>query len=150
VSVRAFVVAAFCFVLGGMEWFDCRARLRLFLLNTFCSFPEGVEKVVLKQYRRLPNCTVVTFRNVRRKTSPAQVWIKSTYRRKSIRNPNCNTLRPDRLKHDRPVNCVIAQQYSSANFLVRFCSRKRKLCVCLKNVIIYSFYVFFFCTSEFA
>jgi hypothetical protein len=36
-----------------------------------------------------------------------------------------STLDPDRPQHDRPVTCVIAQQYSSAIFVsLRFQSRK--------------------------
>lgn len=125
-----------------MEWFDCRARLRLFLLNIFLWISWGRWKAnaeIVQTFSEL-HCSYV--RNVRRKSSGAQVGIEGTYgqvcmctyTRKSIRNPNCNTLRLDRPKHDRPFNCVIAQPYSSATFLVRFCSRKRKLGVCLKNV----------------
>jgi hypothetical protein len=42
-------------------------------------------------------------------------------------NPRSKTLEPDRLQHDRPAACVIAQQYSSATFVsLRFHSRREK------------------------
>jgi hypothetical protein len=40
-------------------------------------------------------------------------------------NPNSKTLEPDQRQHDRPVACVIAQQYCSATF-VSLCSHSRK------------------------
>jgi len=45
----------------------------------------------------------------------------------SSRNPNYSTLEPHRPQYNRPVACVIAQQYSSATFIsVRFHYRKEK------------------------
>jgi hypothetical protein len=42
---------------------------------------------------------------------------------------------PDRLQHNRPTACVIAQQYSSATFVsLPFNSRKKKFVAHLKNV----------------
>jgi hypothetical protein len=49
---------------------------------------------------------------------------------------------PDRPQHDRLAACVIAQQYSSAIFVLqRFYSRKKKFGVRFKDVI--SFFYFF-------
>jgi hypothetical protein len=36
---------------------------------------------------------------------------------RSVEIKKTNTLQPDRLQRDRPVACVIAQQYSSATFV---------------------------------
>jgi hypothetical protein len=45
--------------------------------------------------------------------------------------------KPDRLQHDRPVACVIAQKYSSATFLsLRFHSGKEKFGSHYRTVII--------------
>jgi hypothetical protein len=53
-----------------------------------------------------------------------------------IWNPTSSTLEPDRLYHDRPTVCVIAQQYSSITFIsLRLHSRKEKYGAVYKNVI---------------
>ena len=60
--------------------------------------------------------------------SPPQVWTVWTgysynqsylyvHTGAAIWNPNSNKLEPDRLQHDGPAVCVIAQQYSSATFV---------------------------------
>ena len=49
------------------------------------------------------------------------------YTRDSIRNPNSDTLGPDRGQRDILAVCVIAQHYSSATFAsLRFPSRMAK------------------------
>ena len=49
----------------------------------------------------------------------------------SILNPNCNTPEPDRQEHNRPAACVLAQQYSSATFVLsRVHTRNEKLGAC--------------------
>jgi hypothetical protein len=48
--------------------------------------------------------------------------------------PNSKTQEPDRLQHDRPAACVIAQQYSSANSVsLRFHYPKEYFKQCVFN-----------------
>jgi len=48
-----------------------------------------------------------------------------TNTQRSVLHPNCNTLELERPHHDRPIVCVIAQQYSSNTFFsMPFHSRK--------------------------
>jgi hypothetical protein len=52
-------------------------------------------------------------------------------------NANSNTLESDRSRHDCPIACVIAQQYSSATFVsLRIHSRKEKFGARFKIVTI--------------
>jgi len=63
------------------------------------------------------------------------------YTRDSSRNPNPNTLEPERPQHDRPAACAIAQQYSSATFVfLRFHTRKEEFGSRFNNVILYLFF----------
>jgi hypothetical protein len=56
-------------------------------------------------------------------------------------NANSHTLKPDRLQHDRPAACVIAQQYSSVTFIsLFFHSHKEKYGERSENVIILIFF----------
>jgi hypothetical protein len=49
-----------------------------------------------------------------------------------------NTLKPDRLHHDRHAACVIAQQYYSATFVsLRFHSREEKFGALSKSYLIF-------------
>jgi hypothetical protein len=58
------------------------------------------------------------------------------YTGKSSLNPNSSTLEPDEPQHDRPVACVIAQQYSFATFVsLRFHSRTVEFGAHFKNVV---------------
>ena len=51
----------------------------------------------------------------------------------SFGNQNSNTWAPDQPNHDRPVECVIAQRYSSTKFVsLRFHYREGKFSVRLK------------------
>ena len=66
-----------------------------------------------------------------------------TYIRESRWNSKSDTLGHDRLQHDRPVACVITQQYSSATFvLLRFDSRAEKFGALLK--MLFHFFFFYF------
>jgi hypothetical protein len=52
-------------------------------------------------------------------------------------------LEPDRSQHNRPAACVIAQQYSSTNFVsLRFLSRKEKMGPLFKIIIIVILVIF--------
>jgi hypothetical protein len=51
-----------------------------------------------------------------------------------------STPQPDRLQHDRPAACVIAQQYSSAIFVsLRFHSRNEKIRYAFRNYYYFNF-----------
>jgi len=63
--------------------------------------------------------TLQTLSDLRKSEVPdgkAQIGTEYTYGqlRVSSCNPNPNTRTPDRLQHDHPAACIIAQQYSSA------------------------------------
>ena len=59
------------------------------------------------------------------------------YGRESNLNQNSSTLERDRLQHDRPTACVIAQHYSSVTLvLLRLLSRKDEFDAYYKNVIV--------------
>lgn len=82
--------------------------------------PEGTAQVVFSARNNLL-CTYGR--------SPTYV-----YTRESSRNTNSGTLEPDRPQRDPPVASDIAQQYTSATFVMLRCnSRKVKLGAILKN-----------------
>jgi hypothetical protein len=59
----------------------------------------------------------------------------------SFGNQNSNTRASDQPKHDRPTECVIAQQYSSTKFVsLRFHYRKGKVSVRLKTPFFFRFF----------
>jgi len=61
------------------------------------------------------------------------------YTKESSRNPNSNTLEPDRPRHDLPASRVIAQQYSYSTLVsLRFNFLKKNFGA-LKYIIIYCF-----------
>lgn len=101
----------------------------------------------------IPKCrTITNLRNSYVPEGPGQwefcafryrVCIWSTifvYTWQSSWNPNSNTLQLHQTQHDRPVSCVIAQQYSSAILLLySFHSRRENFGARFENVI--SFFI---------
>jgi hypothetical protein len=64
------------------------------------------------------------------------------YAKESNLNSNSKTLEPDQPQHDRPITCVVTQQYSSLTYVsLTFHSRKEKLGARLEC---FSFFIYFF------
>jgi len=91
-------------------------------------------------YWHSPNYAIVTFPMVRKNLEffiPRTYDQEHTHKKESNRDPNSNTLEPDRPQHGWSAAFVIAQQYSFANFVsLCFHSGKKKCTARLKNVII--------------
>jgi hypothetical protein len=88
-------------------------RSRATYVWTRCINPQSPHWSVV-EYGQTPvaDTPSLTFRRIRCKSQHGQLYIESSS------NPNSNTLEPDRPQHERPTICVIAQQYSSATFIL--------------------------------
>jgi len=93
-------------------------------------------------YWHSPNNAIVAFRRVRQNseffyTTYCTYGQEHTHKKESNRDPNSNTVEPDRPQHGWSAAFVIAQQYSFAAFVsLRFHSGKKKCTTRVKKVII--------------
>jgi hypothetical protein len=89
--------------------------MQLFPASCYCN-------PLSSKYRHLPTFAVVMYRKIRHKLD--QITDMAKYTGQLSWNTNSKTVGPDWPQWDRPAACVIAQQYSSANFSLRFHSCK--------------------------